>query len=120
VCESERERRGSPGTDFLFSILLTPGVNFINIPLVYIRAAFERTDPKGAKKTNNLTVFFGLTGSARVKAALRTLMKLATGVNFINIPLVHVCKQFLSAQIPKAQKDRLFGAFRICGRKSCS
>ncbi len=37
-------------------------------------------DPKSAKKTDNLTIFFALLGSARVKAAQRTLMKLIPGI----------------------------------------
>jgi hypothetical protein len=36
-------------------------------------------DPKRAKKTDNLTEFFMLLGSARVKAACRILMKLTPG-----------------------------------------
>jgi len=44
---------------------LTPGVNFINV----LRAAFLKSDPKSAKKTENMTVFWGLSGSARSKAA---------------------------------------------------
>jgi len=57
-----------------FEILIGPTleVDFINI----LRAAFERADPKSAQKTDNLTVFFALLGSAHVKAARRTLMKL--------------------------------------------
>jgi len=49
-----------------------PWVNFTNI----LRAAFTRADPKSANKQLNLTVFFALLGSARVKAARRTLVKL--------------------------------------------
>jgi len=51
---------------------LTAGVNFINVLL----EAFRLEDPKSAKKTDNLTVFFALLGSASIKAASRTLMKL--------------------------------------------
>ncbi len=51
------------------------GVNFINILLV----AIGHADPKSAKKTDNLTVFFALLGSAPVRAACRMLMKLAPG-----------------------------------------
>ena len=50
----------------------TPGVNFTNI----LRAAFTRADPKSAKKTVKLSSFIALLGSARVKAARRTLVKL--------------------------------------------
>ena len=49
-----------------------PGVNFTNV----LRPAFTHTDPKSAIKLLNLTVFFALLGSARVKAACRTLVKL--------------------------------------------
>ncbi len=52
----------------------SPGVNFVNV----LQAAFERTNPKSVKKTDNLTVFFALFGSASVKAR-RTLMKLTPG-----------------------------------------
>ncbi len=38
-------------------------------------AAFTRTDPKSAKKTDSLTVFFALLGSASVKGELNMLMK---------------------------------------------
>jgi hypothetical protein len=44
------------------------GVNFINV----LRAAFAPVEPKSAKKTNNLTVFFALLGSTHVKAANKT------------------------------------------------
>jgi len=54
---------------------LTPGVNFINVQ----QAAFTIADPKSAKKTDNLTVCFALSGSAKVKAAHRKLMKLTLG-----------------------------------------
>jgi len=47
-----------------------PGVNFINI----LRAAFTHTDPKSAKKTVKLSVFFMLFGSVHSKAASGTLM----------------------------------------------
>jgi len=51
-----------------------PGVNFTNI----LRAAFTLIDPKRVKKIDNLTVFFTLLRSARVKAVCRTLMKLSS------------------------------------------
>ncbi len=50
---------------------LSPGVNFINV----LQTAFLCTDPKSAKKNDNLTVFFVLLGSGHVKAASRMLMK---------------------------------------------
>ncbi len=40
--------------------------------------------PKEPKKTIQLSIFFAFLGSARVKAASRTLMKLTPGVNFTN------------------------------------
>jgi len=55
---------------------LTPGVNFINI----LRKALACKDPKSAKKTDGLTVFFALLGSAHIKAFCKMLMKLTPGV----------------------------------------
>jgi len=49
-----------------------PGLNFTSI----CDKAFTSADPKGTKKTDNLTVFFALLGSAQAKDARRTLMKL--------------------------------------------
>jgi hypothetical protein len=46
-------------------------VNFANI----LRAAFTYPNPKSEKRTDNLTVFFALLGSARVKAAHKMLVK---------------------------------------------
>jgi len=40
---------------------------------------YKRRYPKSAKKTDNLTVFFPLSGSGLVKAARRTLIKLTPG-----------------------------------------
>jgi len=57
------------------------GVNFINIPEQLLLAQI----PKAQKKTDKLPVFFTLLGSGQVIAALRTLMKLTPGVNFINV-----------------------------------
>jgi len=57
---------------------MTTGVNFINVLL----GAFTRADPKSTKKTDDLTVFFALSGSACAKAACRMLMKLTPGVDF--------------------------------------
>jgi len=54
-----------------------PGVNFINI----LRVAFACADPESSKKTENLTVFFALLGSAPLKAACRALMKLTPGLS---------------------------------------
>ncbi len=53
-------------------VKLTPGVNFINV----LQTAFMSADLKSAKKTDNLTVFFALSGSAHKEAAHKMLMKL--------------------------------------------
>jgi len=60
--------------------VLKSGVNFINI----LRSAFTGVDPKSAKKTVKLAIFFALLGSAFVKAACRMLMKLTPGADEIN------------------------------------
>jgi len=63
-------------------IALPPGVNFIN----FLRAAFthpdlkwisngSQMDVKWAKITVKISVFFAILQSARVKAALKTLVK---------------------------------------------
>ena len=55
---------------------MASGVNFTNI----LGAAFTRVDPKGAKKTVKLSSFIALLGSARIKAARRTLVKLTPDI----------------------------------------
>jgi len=57
---------------FLIWCNMNSGVNFINV----LRAAFTRADNRSVKNTDDLTVFFTLLGSARTKAARKTLMKL--------------------------------------------
>ncbi len=52
-----------------------PVVNFINI----LRTAFTHKDPKSAKKTVKLSVFFALSWSAHIRAACITLIKLTHG-----------------------------------------
>ena len=60
----------------IFCLLsLLPGVNFTNV----LQASFMRADPKSATKLINLTVFFALLGSARLKATRRLLVKLTPG-----------------------------------------
>jgi len=44
-----------------------------------------RADPKSAKRLSSHWCLFALLGSTLPKAAHKTLVKLATGVNFINI-----------------------------------
>jgi len=52
--------------------VVIPVINFINV----LQAAFMRANPKSAEKTDNLTVFFALSGSAQVKAARKMSTKL--------------------------------------------
>ena len=92
-CEDEAENKSWMGYPYLRHVpdrgwgpalgvfLNPPVVNFTNI----LQAAFTRADPKSAKQLLNWIVFFALLGSARVKAACRTLVKLTPGVNFTNI-----------------------------------
>jgi len=63
--------------EFTPPFLLESGVNFTNI----LWAAFKPADPESAKNTVKLSVFFGLLGSGRTKAARRMLVKLTPGVN---------------------------------------
>jgi len=51
------------------------GVNYTNI----LHEAFTCADPKSAKKTDSLTVIFGLLGFAHVKAARKMMVKLTPG-----------------------------------------
>jgi len=61
-----------------------PGVDFTNI----LHKASALTDPKSAKNTVKLSVFFVLLGSVCLKAAHKTLIKLTPGINFISIILM--------------------------------
>jgi len=54
----------------------TSRFNFINI----LRKAFTPADPKCAKKSDSLTVFFALLGSAGIKAVQKTMMKLTPSI----------------------------------------
>ncbi len=58
-----------------YEIVLDQRCPSVNLTII-LWAAFTRADPESAKKTLKLWVFFALSGSARVKAACRTLMKL--------------------------------------------
>ena len=55
---------------------LTLGGNFT----IILPAAFMHADPKSAKKTVKFRSFIALLGSALVKAAHRTLVKLTPGI----------------------------------------
>jgi len=56
-------------------ISLRSAVNFIKVLLT----AFTQADQKTQKKADNLTVFFGLLGSALLKPARKMLVKLTPG-----------------------------------------
>jgi len=59
----------------LYIWICTPGFNFTNI----LHTAFTRPDPKSAKKTDNLTIYFALLLSAYIKSAHKMLTKLTPG-----------------------------------------
>jgi len=59
---------------------LTPVADFTNA----LCTVFMHADPKSAKKTDSLTVFFCVLGSSLVKAACKTLMKLTPDVSSIS------------------------------------
>jgi hypothetical protein len=81
------------------------GVDFINV----LQADFMCADPKSAKKTVKLSVFFALLGSVFTKATHRTLMKL-TPVGFHQ----YSYSQLLPIKIPKAQKDSQIISVFLC------
>ncbi len=66
-----------------------PGVELKN----GLIAAFYACRSPGSKKTVKLSVFFVLSGSARTKAARKTLMKLTPVINF-NFTLSFFIKKF--------------------------
>ena len=73
--ETEEEEEGFHREKYFFLFFNCheiSGVNFTNI----LRAQKLLIDPKSAKKTVKLSRFFALLGSASVKAARRTLVKL--------------------------------------------
>ncbi len=67
-----------------------PWVNFINI----LGAAFRQADPESAKKTDNLTVYFVLSGSEGVKDAPKMLVKLTPA--FTHLLLAFVSKSSIT------------------------
>ncbi len=69
-------RRGPNITRSIYVAFHPHGVKIINI----LRAVYMHTDPKSTKKTDSLTVFFALSGSVRVKAARKTLVKLTSEI----------------------------------------
>ena len=72
-----------------FLFIAKPGVNFTNV----LRAAYTQADPKSAIKLINLTVFFALLGSTRVKATCRMLVKLT--------PEIHLFKRGMKKRVVK-------------------
>jgi len=75
-------------------VMVFPGIDFTNI----LWAMFACPDPESEKNTDNLTVSSALLGSAHVKAAHGTLMKLTPEVDF-NIILQAFFKQKCFAQL---------------------
>jgi hypothetical protein len=51
----------------------------VSISSTFFPQLFAHVDPKSAKKTIKLSVFFALLGFAHAKAASRTLMKFTSG-----------------------------------------
>ncbi len=74
-----------------------------------------RTEPKSAKKTYGLTVFFALLGSVCSKVVLRMLMKLTPGVDFTNILRV----AFMSTDPKSANKTDSLTAFLCFLESAC-
>jgi len=69
ICGEKKWRRVAISST---SLSRRSSVNFIN----NLRTAFTLLDPKSGKKIYNLTVFFMLLGSVRVKAVRKTLVRL--------------------------------------------
>jgi len=87
----EWQNDGQMNIALLRTNFFPPRVNCINI----LQAAFTRADPKSAKKTVKPSSFFVLLGSAWVKVAGRTLMKLTPSLES-TIPKFHSYKPKLS------------------------
>ncbi len=62
--------------------LFKSGVNFTN---VFLRSFLGERRGQKRKKDSEVVILFTLLGTTRVKAVLRTLMKLSPGVDFINV-----------------------------------
>jgi len=72
------------------------------------------------KKIDNLTVIFTHSGSARAKAACKTLMKLSPGVNFTNVLWASFTEEDPESAKKTVKLSVLLSiTFRICSRKSC-
>ena len=97
-----------------------------------LRAAFTSADPKSSNKLLNLTGFFVLLGSVRVKVACRTLVKLTTLSVFkdnyfkinlhsyyvLNISIIHDGRQF-SAMILTCFNGLMPSKFAIEIKSTC-
>ena len=117
------------------------GVNFTNAQRAaftssfyeqLLRAAFTSADPKSSNKLLNLTGFFVLLGSVRVKVACRTLVKLTTLSVFkdnyfkinlhsyyvLNISIIHDGRQF-SAMILTCFNGLMPSKFAIEIKSTC-
>jgi len=91
-------------TAALHSKSVVPGVNFINI----LRAAFTRVGPKSAKRLS-----FALLGSACVKAACKTLMKITPGVRSLPLDLTHMNSQDIMKALGKKCLLENFSLYKI-------
>ena len=93
-------------------------VNFINM---FTSTFYARRSQK-LKKLLNMTVFQALLGSAPVKAACKTLVKLTPDVFFKcrpNFPKIKTAPHITSAFIwkqPKQQPEKIFTCFIFCLR----
>jgi len=91
-------------------VKLSLGVNLINT----LHAAFTSADPETPKKTDDLTVFFVLLGSAHAKGAHKALVKSTLGLNFISVSYKDfIRKDFIRASL-KCKRDIHFTPFVIC------
>jgi len=62
--------------------LIAPLPHLLSISSMFYEQLLHAQIMQGQKKTDNLTVFFMLLGSARIKAASRTLIKLTPSLNY--------------------------------------
>jgi hypothetical protein len=87
---SSTRRNGTNNNNNTITIIIDSiATNLLHTIAIVTRCQFHQRSLSGfdqkRKKTDNLTVFFALSGSARIKAAGKMLVKLTQGVNFSNI-----------------------------------
>jgi hypothetical protein len=91
--------------------------NLGSISPTCLREAFTHADPKSFKKTDDLTVFFALLGSAHVKALCKMLMKLTPDESVGNVMIEFVSYFFrrllqnVSRILTKGQLLKCVGTF---------